>query len=100
MLVEVPSVDKPRDEAFSWLQWFNREFARSFTLNPHILKLVRALISQGYEQKDLRLVALYLKSRWEGDAKMQDFLVPSTILTAQKFGERRDLALEWWGDRK
>lgn len=99
VLLEVPSVDRPRDEAFSWLQWFNREMGRSFTLNPNTLKLVRALIAQGYEQKDMRLVTLYLKSKWEGDVKMADFLVPSTILTGQKFGERLDLARAWWGER-
>lgn len=90
--------ERPRVEARAYLEWYNREFRRRFTLALPLIKLVKALTAQGYEQKQMRLVSLYLKSRWEGDVKMQDYLVPSTMLTMAKFAERLDLANEWWGE--
>ena len=82
--------------AEAWLEWFNRRFARSFRLTPELSKLVGALLAKGYSEKpDMRGVALYMRSQWEGDEKMARFLVPSTILRPTKFAERLDLAREW-----
>lgn len=96
---EVPRADRVKNEGVAFLEWYNREFKRRFTLNQQTVKLVKALMAQGYEQKDMRMVSLYLKSRWESDVKMAEYLVPSTMLTAAKFGERLDLAREWYGDQ-
>jgi len=82
--------------AGEWVEWFNRRFARAFTVTPELVKAVGALLARGYSEKpDMRGVALYLRSRWEGSDEMRHNLVPSTILRITKFPERLDLAKEW-----
>jgi uncharacterized protein len=93
----VKSTQLPKQEADRFLSWYNREFGRRFSLNETLVALVRSLLSGGYGQEDLRLVSLYLKHRWQEDPKMAEYLVPSSLLTRSKFGERLDCAREWWG---
>lgn len=84
------------EAAERWMEWFNRRFTRSFRVTKEVTKAVRALLTAGYSEKpDMRAVALYLRSRWGEDEKMQQYLVPSSILRPTKFAERLDLAREW-----
>ena len=95
---EAPRAAGARKEGASFLDWQNREFGRKFTLSQPLIRQVKALLAAGYEQRHMRLVALYLKSKWEHDERMADFLVPSTMLAMAKFQERLDMANEWWGE--
>lgn len=82
--------------AGAWLEWFNRRFERCFTCSQSLQKSVGAILARGHsETPDMRGVALYLRSQWEGDERMERFLVPVTILRPSKFDERLDLAKEW-----
>lgn len=82
--------------AEEWIGWFGRCFSRRFTVTVELVKQVGALLQRGYSEKpDMRGVALYLASQWEGDERMAAYLRPSTILVASKFAERLDLAKEW-----
>lgn len=91
-----------REAAASWQAWFNQHFARRVEVTQALSKQVGALMARGWQENpDLRGVALYLESLWAGDAKMAQYLVPSTILRPTKFEERLALAKEWrpkhWG---
>ena len=82
--------------AASWLEWFNRVFARSFRMTQALTKQVGALLAQGHSEKpDMRGVALYLAMRWEDKPDMAAFLVPPSILRVTKFEARLELAREW-----
>ncbi len=80
-------------EAERWVEWYNRTFGgRQFHARKGLLRDVQALLDEGATQAQMRLVAEYLRRRWQGDQKMREHLVPSTILARTKFGERLDAA--------
>jgi len=89
--------DRWHSEATAWVEWFDRKFGRSFRVNKQTVAQVKTLLQRKHTQRDMRMVALFLRSRWEHDPKMREFLKPSAILRGEKFSERLDEAREWWG---
>ena len=88
------TANRAHAEARSWLAWFNKAFARQFTVNKQLIAQVRTLHARGFGYQDMVNVAMYLRTQWQDDPKMRAYLVPSTILRSEKFAERRDLANE------
>lgn len=87
--------DIARQQATSWLEWFNRKFQRQFRVTDEVVRMVKALNARGYrERPDMRGVALFLRDEWQDDPKMAKFLKPDSILVASKFGIRLDEAKE------
>lgn len=88
--------DSARPEAAAWLEWFNRRFGRHFELRDEVVAAVRALRAKHFTQEDMRLVALFKRSQWEGKADMAHLLVPATLLRVKTFGGYLDAAREWF----
>lgn len=80
------------EHADAFLEWFNRKLERKFELREPIIRLVARLLQDGFGQGDMRAVAKHARELWGNDAKMAEFLRPSSLLTREKFGERLDMA--------
>lgn len=91
--------DMSQEIAEDYMAWYNREFGRKFRVHVEVIRLVRALTARWYSLEDMQLVARYLASQWADDPKMARFVVPTSMLTFQKFQERLDLAKEWEAKR-
>jgi uncharacterized phage protein (TIGR02220 family) len=87
-----PLLIKARAEAALYIEWFNRTFARQFSVRGDNVQAVKVLLADGFTQGGFRLVAEHLHRKWGDDEKMQDFLRPSTLLRRRKFGEYLEIA--------
>lgn len=89
---EVRPTDDVKHIAESWVEWFNSTYNRKFRCTPQVVQLVRALTKQWYSEDDIRVVTASLVAQWSAKPEMVQFIRPSSLLTAEKFGERLDEA--------
>jgi uncharacterized phage protein (TIGR02220 family) len=89
---DVKPSDFSAEVAASWVEWFNTTYGKKFRCTPDLVQLVRRLSAKFYSEEDMRLVANYCVAQWKDDPKMVEFIRPSSILVAEKFGERLDQA--------
>lgn len=79
-------------EASSYIEWFNKHFDREFRVIDTVLRDVKKLLKDGYDQKDMRRVAWFKRSEWLDNPEMVKYLRPETLLRPSKFGGYLDEA--------
>jgi len=89
------SSDKSLPDASDIILYLNTTCNRSFSAdNEANYKPVLSLIKKGYKPEDLKSVVDYKKQKWGGDDKMRQYLRPTTLFGASKFGTYLDEARE------
>lgn len=86
--------DPAVEEAGVFLEWFNRSQRQSYPMRDHFLEAVRALLSAGHTQGEMRLVTRHLRSHWRGNAEVLQNLRPKLVVENAKgeFHDRLDQA--------
>lgn len=83
---------RAKAEAMSYIEWFNKNFDRDFRVIDTVIRDVKKLLSQNYDQKDMRRVAWFKRSEWNNNPDMVKYLRPETLLRPSKFGSYLDEA--------
>lgn len=66
------------------LEWLNRKAGKSYRPSKATLDLIRARLSSGIEDWQLKAIVSRKVRQWQGDPKMRDYLRPETLFNATK----------------
>ena len=81
-------IDKEKAERNkSVITYLNQKTGKKFRFTKGHLRHVNARFSEGFEMDDFIKVIDFKVHQWKGDSKMDQFLRPSTLFSAQHFGE-------------
>ena len=83
----------------AYVTFLNERLATKYEARADVQKLVRRLLERGHTLLEMQAVAMLCRKEWADKPDMAKYLRPSTLLTAEKFGERLDRARVMWPAR-